>query len=440
MQVNLTAADGRPLDRRTLRTGFRSLDVDGWQFRLNGRRLFIRGLNWVPADVFPGRLRRADYDRLLRPLPDQGVNLLRVWGGGLREKAAFYHLCDELGLLVWQEFPFACMFLGSYPRDPGFLSLVETECGDIVRQLRSHPSLALWCGGNEFSRRRNRPLLDTLAAVVARLDETRPFVPTSPGPGDVHEWRVWHGLAPLHTCRRLTAAFVSEFGLQAPPHPDTLSACLPDPATGWDTHHADLPKLTHYAAPFLPACGDLASAARQAQAVGLQLAIETMRRRKGQAGGVCVWQYNEPWPAISWAIVDYFGRPKPAWTGLADWYNPVLVSLDFPPGRAWRPGDWFTADIWAINDTLHPLPDCRLRVEIDGVAVHVQPVDLPADSAVRVGRLEHRLRAAPRQVSLTLHRGDDLLARNRYPLDWSDSRRAPLLLRLRRALADWALK
>ncbi len=96
-------------------------------FTLNGQGEFIRGLNWVPADSFPGRLRREDYARLLKMARESGANLLRVWGGGLREKRAFYDLCDELGLLGWQEFPFACMFLGSFPTNPAYLALVEAE-------------------------------------------------------------------------------------------------------------------------------------------------------------------------------------------------------------------------------------------------------------------------------------------------------------------------
>jgi beta-mannosidase len=180
VQITVSDSDSRLLDEITLRTGIRAVELDRWEFSLNGQREFSRGLNWVPADSFPGRLHRDDYARLLTLARQSGANLLRVWGGGLREKQAFYDLCDELGLLVWQEFPLACMFLGSYPRDPAYLSLVEAECGAIVRQLRHHPSVVLWGGGNEFSQRRNRPLVDTLATVVNQNDGTRPFIPVSP--------------------------------------------------------------------------------------------------------------------------------------------------------------------------------------------------------------------------------------------------------------------
>ncbi|MBE7468407.1 MAG: hypothetical protein DPW09_39230 [Anaerolineae bacterium] len=465
-QITLTQPDGEPLDEVTLRTGIRSIELRDWQFTINGPPEFMRGLNWVPADSFPGRLRPGHYARLLKMARESGANLLRVWGGGLREKRAFYDLCDELGLLVWQEFPFACMFLGSYPSDPAFLALVEAECGSIVRQLRHHPALALWCGGNEFGYSRNHPLLDTLAATVQQHDSTRPFLPVSPR-GDVHNWDVWHGLAPLQTYQAETTPFLSEFGLQALPHLDTLQAALPDPTTGWSTHHADERKLERYGNLFaLPdtlqlVCGawcvvrnkihvsrtthhanlqSLISQSQRAQATALQTAIERMRRRKGQAGGVCLWQFNEPWPAISWAIVDYFGRPKLAYERLRDWYAPLLISLNFPVGRRWQAGDSFEADIWAVNDTLQALADCELQVCLDETLIQILRLDMPPDSSICIGRLTHRLVQPPGQISLGLVHEGELITQNRYDLSWFDESRQPILARFRRWVADWVLR
>jgi beta-mannosidase len=456
LQLTVSTPQGRPLDQVKLRTGFRTIELDRWQFSLNGRPEFIRGLNWVPADSFPGRLRPKDYGRLLGQVRQTGANLLRVWGGGLREKRAFYEQCDEMGLLVWQEFPFACMFLGSYPRDESYLSLVEAECGAIVRQLRHHPSLITWCGGNEFSPRRNRPLLQTLTRLVVREDGTRPFIPVSPGFGqgkDAHNWRVWHGLAPFQAYQAETARFLSEFGLQALPHPATLAAALPDPATGWETHHADRTKLQRYTSLFeKPEPGDdgqllvnnlhpsTIHQSQLAQATGLQTAIEHMRRRKGQAGGVCLWQFNEPWPAISWAIVDYFGRPKLAYERLKDWYNPVLISLNFPAGKRWQAGQIFQAEIWAINDSLESFAGCELQINLDGKPVHLQTLDLWPESARRTGQLSHHLAEPPQALELTLYYQDILLAQNRYELAWSDQAASPIFHRLRRWLADWVLR
>ncbi len=452
VHISLAEPDGAPLDDVTLRTGIRSIEWRDWRLTVNGQPEFMRGLNWVPADSFPGRLRPGRYASLLKMARESGANLLRVWGGGLREKRAFYDLCDELGLLVWQEFPFACMFLGSYPSDPTYLALVEAECGSMVRQLRHHPALILWCGGNEFSRSRNQPLLKTLASAVQQHDRSRPFIPVSPD-GDTHNWAVWHGYAPIQTYQSETTPFLSEFGLQALPHLDTLQAALPDPTTGWSTHHADEQKLKRYRSLFIPTTilrlpsttpisnlQSLISSSQRAQSTALQTAIEHMRRRKGRAGGVCLWQFNEPWPAISWAIVDYYNRPKLAYERLRDWYAPLLVSLNFPVGRRWQAGDTFAADIWAGNDSLQHFNGCELEVYLDGTLLETHQFDLPSDSSICVGRLSHRLEQLPGQITLNLYYNGELIARNRYDLNWADESRQPVLARFKRWVADWVLR
>lgn len=444
-------AGGEALDQIVVRTGVRAVALDGWQISVNGQRLFARGLNWVPADSFPGRLRPERYAELLVLARESGANLLRVWGGGLREKQAFYDLCDELGLLVWQEFPFACMFLGAYPRDGAYLGRVEAECSAIVRQLRHHPSLALWCGGNEFSQSRNRPLLDTLRAVVQRHDGRRPFIPVSPsraGGGDAHSWGVWHGFEPIRAYQAESARFLSEFGLQALPCLETLAAALPDPATGWETHHADLRKLARYASLFEPPDGAQSvqssiTSSQRAQAVALQTAIEHMRRRQGPegTGGVCLWQFNEPWPAISWAIVDYFGRPKLAFERLQEmWYRPVLIGLNFEVGRRWQAGETFRAELWGVNDGEEPVTNGELEVQVEGEVVHRSAVDLPAGGARTLGALSHRFQQAPQEITLTLRRGGETIARNHYDLAWHDAGRGRIRRRLRRWIAGWLLR
>ncbi len=165
-----------------------------------------------------------------------------------------------------------------------------------------------------------------------------------------------------------------------------------------------------------------------------------MRRRKTETGGVCVWQFNEPWPAISWAIVDYFGRPKLAYERLKDWYNLVLISLNFPVGKRWRRGDLFEADIWAINDSLRDYTDCDLQIDLDGRPIYTQRFDLPADSAHCVGHLSHRLSYPPQRLTLVLYRHLEILARNSYDLAWSDTTRISLYRRFRRWVADWVLR
>lgn len=479
--VTLSDPTGELLDSLTLRTGFRTVTQAAqsstnnltsqparpsshpshspWPLTLNGQPIFLRGLNWVPADSFPGRLRHADYERLLHMARAANANMLRVWGGGLREKRAFYDLCDELGLLVWQEFPFACEFLGAFPRDAEYLALVERECSDIVRQVRHHPSVALWCGGNEFSRSRNRPLLRTLARVVQREDGTRPFIPTSPGPGDNHNWHVWHGLAPLSAYQQETAPMLSEFGLQS----------LPDSIENENlemgqiqARHGDPRKLARYASLFnenLEIKNRKTTSSRLvihnsqsaihnsqlAQAVGLQTAIEQMRRRSAEAGGVAVWQFNEPWPAISWAIVAYGGQPKLAFEHLKTWYAPLLVSLEFPVGRQWQPGNDFTATIWLINDSPKSYPPCDLEINLSTIhnssfTIHKSQFVIPLNYTAPVGHFHHRFAAPPHSLTATLRHGSNILCENSYPLHWHDGSRANPAYRLRRWLADWVLR
>ena len=377
--------------------GLRRVRMDGPRLLVNGTPLFMRGVNWVPADLFPGRLTRDDYGPLLRLARKMGVNTVRVWGGGLREKRPFYELCDELGLLVWQDFPFACAFADRYPRDQEFLAKVDRTAASIVKALRGHPSVAVWCAGNEFSPRRNRPLVERLARAVAQHDGTRPFRPPSPGPGETHNWYVWHGFAPVHAYLKERAPLVTEFGLQALPARETLAAVeeeaqLWPPGPAWERRCGQLAKLERYARAVAPNALDtlegFIAATQAAQAWGLQVMVEHQRRRKAAgATGVFVWQWNEPWPAISWALVDHFGRPKEALNVLGSLYAPVFVTLAYRP-RPYRAGDRLDAEIWAVNDTRFPVRGAEVRLFQADRPVLRLPLTLPPTSA----RLVHTCR------------------------------------------------
>ena len=230
-------------------------------------------------DALPGRLRRRDYESAIGMTKEAGINLLHVWGGGLREKRAFYDLCDGQGIMVWQEFPLACLLLGHLPHSARFRNLLREEGRSIVRQLRNHPSLALWCGGNEFSYRRNRRLIDCLHEVVSAEDGTRPFRRASPGRGDTHNWLVWHGKAPIPDYRNDRSQFSSEFGLQSIPHASSLSRFLTTenlfpPNDVWCHHCAQLEKLERYAGPASSSTlQEWTKATQRGQANGLQVAI-----------------------------------------------------------------------------------------------------------------------------------------------------------------------
>jgi beta-mannosidase len=447
-----------PLDSLVTTFGLRTVELvpndnapsnaSPWTLVINGHPLFIRGANWVPVDALPGRARREDYAQLLGLAKEAGINMLRVWGGGLREKRAFYDLCDELGLLVWQEFPFACVFFGHFSRHESFLGLARRECTAIVRQLRNHPSLVLWCGGNEYSPRRNRKLIETLRSVVAANDGTRPFKDVSPDCGDSHNWRVWHGKANLRQYRHDEARFASEFGLSSVPDLASLQKCIPTehlwpPGELWRYHHAELGKLCRYARPWLK--GEFASltqfieATQKAQAFGLQVAIEHFRRRKYRASGTLFWQFNEPWPAICWSLVDYDRRPKLAYHKLQQIYNPVLISLDYPL-IVYRPGTMLRAEIWAINDLLQSFEDCRLQILLDGREIFSRTVDLSPDSCCPVGPIEHPLPDGGRHLEAKLSCQDQVISANGYDLQYHDPTEAGFLDRLRSWVGEMTVR
>ena len=395
----------RCLDSHTQTLGLRQAELDGWTLRINGRRVYARGANWVPADILPGRVGEEDYAELLALARQANMNMVRVWGGGLREKQAFYQGCDRLGILVWQEFPLACAFLGRFPRSPEYLRLVESESEAIVRDLRAHPSVILWCGGNEFSPERNQPVVDTLRRSAGTLDPDRPFLAASPAGGDSHYWKVWHGFHPPSAYRHDDTLFASEFGLQAVPDRETLERFMPaaelwPPGPSWNYHGAELDKLRRYARPFLqdsePDLDGLIVASQRAQAHALQIGVEHYRRAKARGGaGVLIWQLNEPWPAISWALVDHYRRPKIAYEVVKRLMNPVLVSLEYPL-RRYRVGDELTVGIWIVNDSHENLPGCQLEVTLwasSGGAIerYSQALDVAADSARELDRVRWTL-------------------------------------------------
>jgi beta-mannosidase len=387
------------LDSVVQAIGLRQVELDGWSLRVNGQRVYARGANWVPADILPGRVTESDYRALLLLARQANMNLLRVWGGGLREKRTFYELCDRLGILVWQEFPLACAFLTRFPSSQAYLRLVEEETRAIVRDLRNHPSVVLWCGGNEFNPRRNACLVSTLRRVTSEEDPGRPFLPASPANGDSHYWQVWHQLHPASAYRDDRARFASEFGLQAPPEATTLERFIPPeelwpPGPSWTYHGAGLEKLWRYARPFLQGrettLDEFVEASQRAQAYGLRVAIEHYRRRKAHGvGGALVWQLNEPWPAISWAIIDHYGQPKPAFELVKRLFSPVLISLDYPL-KCYRAGNDLAFDVWIINDRQEALEACQVEVVLwddAGRAANrfTHRMDMAADSAEPVG-------------------------------------------------------
>lgn len=410
-------------------------DSAPWTFTLNGQPEFIRGANWVPADSIPARVTREDYAALLQLARDANINLLRVWGGGLKEKRAFYELCDELGILVWQEFPFAGAGVDYFPRDLKYLAVAEQECGAIVRTLRNHPSIVLWCGGNEFIPRANRHIIDLMRDAVAKYDGTRPFKPASPSQDESHNWRVWHGKANTRDYQQDPALFFGEFGLQAAPNVETLQRFLPEDATyppnaWWDYHNAERDKLWRYADPILSSQQDIQTeaqyeislkefvqASQTAQLRGLQVAVEHARRSKPRVSGCAFWQFNEPWYSICWSVVDYTRTPKRAYHKIKELYNPVLVSFAYPLRRR-SAGEIVSGQVWLVNDLLDEQHG-TLSAWHNETLLLALDVSLPPNSAIAFQDLDVQLGKGANVLRFEL-RGQDWISTNEYDLTYCD--------------------
>lgn len=388
----------RELHRRELRIGIRRLRLlqealdggSGFLFELNNTPIFCGGVNWIPADMFTPRISDEKYRTLLEMTAAAHMTMVRVWGGGIYEADVFYDLCDELGLLVWQDFMFAC---GLYPAHPDFQASVRAEAEAQVKRLRHHPALALWCGNNEdymlahalgrydpayqgelatspFPARALYELL--LPEICTALDPQTPYWRGSPYggangnsgmEGDRHTWDVWHGaMAPYQAYPNFAGRFVSEFGMQALPALSTIKT-FADPAERYAAsrtleHHnkaTDGPRrLAVYLNDTVKAPTDLAGmvySSQLVQAEALASAVRGWRRRfRGRGNyevtGALVWQLNDCWPVTSWAIVDSALQPKAAYYVLARELAPITVGL-----AATAKG----AAVWGVNNSHTPL-------------------------------------------------------------------------------------
>lgn len=385
--VELQTVDGEVLDRRTAKTGFRSARIDttddavGKPFDVvvNGAVVDVRGVNWIPDDVIVSRVDRGRVLDRLRVAADLGVNLIRVWGGGVYESDEFYDVCDELGLLVWQDFAFAC---AAYPEIEPIRSEVVAEARDNVARLSGHPSLVLWNGNNEniwlhdvdgwgeVLGDRGWGLdyyLDLLPTIVDAVDPSRFYTVASPWSGseslfanDVdhethHSWDVWNRLSDEHY-RDSVPRFVSEFGWQAPPAWRTLRDAVTDEPLRVDApgvvHHqkADdgMAKLARGIAPRFgsvdPSEFDRWHYLTQLQqARAIATGVEHWRTHWPRNTGVVLWQLNDLWPVSSWSAVDSAGRLKPLAHELRRLYDDVLLTIR-PVTRASGPAGAEAAD------------------------------------------------------------------------------------------------
>jgi beta-mannosidase len=400
--LTLLEEDGTKLDELADRVGLRTIEIDQsadpsgegnlFRFVLNGFPTFARGANWVPADALVGSVRPERYRALVETAKQGNMNMIRIWGGGVYEHDAFYSACDELGVLIWHDFMFACV---DYPsEDPVLQGEVALEAEHQVKRLRNRASLALWSGNNEVQMIHGWGYRDfgpgnwgydffhrILPSTVATYDGRTPYWPGSPWgenaaegfmavngvlDGDRHAWEVWHGFdagagggdyASIGEARhyrryaRDRGKFVSEFGIHASPELNTLRRWIPSSelvvhSSSFDHHNKDNPKNKGDA--LLEIITGLPRNIEQyvdftmvSQAEGLKFGIEHYRRRQPHNNGTLIWQFNDVWPGFSWSVVDYEGVPKAGYYYAKRAFAPVLASF--------READDGGLELWISN-------------------------------------------------------------------------------------------
>jgi beta-mannosidase len=423
------ASGGEPLDDWAGRVGFRTVQLDtapdeaGSPFILsvNGEAMQIRGANWIPDHAFVTEIDRDRFARRIEDAVDANMNLLRVWGGGLYESDDFYELCDEAGILVWQDFLFAC---AAYAEEDWLATEVEAEAREQIARLSAHPSLVIWNGNNEniwgfVAWGWRQPLAGRtwgegyyrrlLPGLLAELDPSRSYSPASPYSfseylhpndplnGTMHIWDVWNERDYTYY-RNYSPRFVSEFGFQGPPAWSTLTSVVHDDPL--DAYGEQM--LVHQKAAdgnlklekgmkgHLPAPASIEDwhwATQLNQAHALRFGIEHFRSLTPHCMGMIVWQLNDNWPVVSWAAVDFAEQRKPLWYAIRDAYRPRLATIQPRDGGLSlvlvndTPNDW-TGSLSARRITVDGVELAHQRLEATVSARGALTIALAADVAL----------------------------------------------------------
>jgi beta-mannosidase len=411
-------------DEADAQTGLRTVvlrrDVDQWgrsfEFVVNGIPIFAKGANVIPFDSFPSRVTTAQYRRILQSAKDANMNIIRDWGGGYYETQQFYDMCDDLGLMVWQEFMFANAW---QPGTSAVKDEVQKEVEYQVKRLRNHPSIVLWCGNNEIELFFGSPgwlsspadtrlrlqqnylalFSGVIPRTVARLDSETPYWRSSPSPdfehltadehsGDIHDWTVWHGNADFNGYNQDNARFVSEYGFQSFPEMRTIEAftraedrtsIFTPVMLAHQKNTAGNSIINDYMLRYYGRPKDFASflyASQVLQAEAVKVGAEHFRRNRPRTMGSIFWQLNDCWPVASWSSIDYYGRWKALQYYARRFYAPVMVSPYVENGQL---------NVYVISDKTTPLKaQLRLRIldfhgrELQGLT---QAVTIPALSS-----------------------------------------------------------
>lgn len=366
-------------------------------FKVNRQPLFARGANYVPSETILTQRSQEELRRLFQDAVFAHFNMLRVWGGGIYEEDAFYDLADEYGILIWQDFMFACT---AYPSDATFLSNVREEARDQIRRLRHHPSIALWCGNNEVEEalkywgwQRKYPkeiyqrmydgytplFKELLAQSVREYDPDRSYIHSSPMQanwgrqesflhGDIHYWGLWYGKQDFDVFRKYPMRFVSEFGFQSFPSMSSIARFATE-----DDYSLESPVMTlhqkastrnglirdymarEYRVPVR--FDDFVYSAQVLQARGMADAVRALRRHKPICMGSLYWQFNDAWPSVSWSSVDYYGEYKAMHYAMREAYALQCLVIEQDSTTEYL-------NVYLINDALAPYKIDTLELQV----------------------------------------------------------------------------
>lgn len=393
-------------------------------FKLNGIPVFMKGANFIPRQSFLPSASKENLEHLLVDAANSGFNMLRLWGGGAYEEDRFYDLCDSLGILVWQDFMFACSM---YPGDSLFLANVKEEVKHQTLRLRNHPCIALWCGNNEidegwhnwgWQKQHSLSVSDSskiwndylkvfhqlIPSVLSSTDPQRPYWPSSPEfgwgrkesmtHGDSHYWGVWWGVEPFEKYQEKIPRFMSEYGFQGVPSahtvkyfssngnvPDSLELrCHQKHPVGYETINTFIEREGFHPSSF----DSWIYYSQVTQSIGYRVAIESQRLASPRCMGTLYWQLNDCWPVVSWSSIDYFGRWKAVHYTVRDSYKSVLISAQVNDSLI---------VVKAVSDRVRPVSG-KITLTIlstlgDTLKQWTKDVSLQHNIAVEVGTLDN---------------------------------------------------
>jgi beta-mannosidase len=365
LDVYLSDDQNNTIDYLSQKVGIRTVSLElvenenpTFKLKVNDKPIFAKGVNWIPADSFPSRVSPEKYRTLLQLAKEVNVNIVRVWGGGFYENDIFYQLCDELGLLVWQDFMFAC---AAYPEHDEFLRNVEEEVKQNVQRLRHHPSIALWCGNNENewgwyqstrSTYEKMPGYKIYHRIIPKIleeeDADKPYWPSSPfgfnedpnsfASGNRHEWGIWSSWIDYSEVKNDNSLFVTEFGFQSPANKKTFEKFLSkekrftrDKIFEFHNKQIEGPeRIFRFLAGHLPVKSDWDDyiyLAQLNQALALKTCLEHWRMNYPVTNGSIIWQLNDCWPVTSWSIVDSELLPKISYYFVKNIFKQKIISF-----------------------------------------------------------------------------------------------------------------